>query len=366
MKVLHISAAKSWRGGEQQIAYLLEELRASGIEQSVFCVAGAPLATFCAQEKIPFDTYKKRASVDPVPAFKLRQLMQQKAIDLVHIHDAHAHTLACISASFFGVRQAFILSRRVDFPIKNNSLSYWKYNHKNIKAILCVSHFIQEVIKPDIRESSKIQVVHSGIDLDRFHHKKQSILRDTFQIPATSPLLANVAAIAPHKDYFTFVDTAAIILAKRPEVRFLIIGGDGGEEQLIRDYIRKKKLEAQIRLTGFRKDIPAILPELDLFLFTSKEEGLGTSLLDALASRVPVVATRAGGAVEIIEHERTGLLAEVKDADRLATEALRLLDDPGLQKKLIENGLKKAASFTKQETARKTLQVYQSLYYQKD
>jgi len=314
MKILHFSSAKSWRGGEQQIAYLLQELRLLGIEQQVLCVASSPLATFCTSENFPFETYKKRASIDPIPSLKLRHLVQNHKIDLVHMHDAHAHTFACISASLFGVRTPFVLSRRVDFPIKNNALSKWKYNHKNIKAILCVSNFIKQVITPDIQQTTKIQVVHSGIDLTRFNHKQQSILRESFSIPKDSPLIANVAAIAPHKDYFTFVDTAQMILSKRPEARFLIIGGDGGQEQMIRDYIQQKGLEQQIQLSGFRKDVPVILPEVDVFLFTSQEEGLGTSLLDALACKVPVVATCAGGVPEIIEDGKTGLLAEVKDA----------------------------------------------------
>ena len=71
-------------------------------------------------------------------------------------------------------------------------------------------------------------------------------------------------------------------------------------------------------MTGFRKDIPKILPELDIFLFSSKTEGLGTSLLDAFACQVPVVATNAGGVPELIIHEKTGLLSPTKDPQSLA------------------------------------------------
>ncbi|MFT5765243.1 MAG: glycosyltransferase involved in cell wall biosynthesis [Saprospiraceae bacterium] len=361
MKVLHFSSAKTWRGGEQQIAYLLMELRKLNIEQYVLCVANSSMEAFCIKEKFQFTRYKKRASIDPVPAIKLSKIVRQHHIDLVHIHDAHAHTFACISATFCGLKAPLVLSRRVDFPIRSGFLSRWKYNHPAIKAIICVSAFIKQVIEKDIRESAKIKVVHSGIDISKFHFQKNNILKTEFGIPLTSPLIANVAAIAPHKDYFTFVDTAAIILQKRPDARFLIIGGDGGEERAIRDYILQKKLSNKIQFTGFRKDIPEVLPGLDVFLFTSKEEGLGTSLLDALACKVPVVATNAGGAPEIIEHDKTGLVAEVKNSAQLAEHVLTVLDDEVLRNRLVGNGLEKLGLFTTEMTAGKTLGVYQTI-----
>lgn len=361
MKVLHFSSAKTWRGGEQQIAYLLQELRKLAIEQEVLCVADSPLAAFCSREQFPFTTYKKRTAISPGPARLLRRVVRQKNISLVHIHDAHAHTFAYIALTIFRLSIPLVLSRRVDFAIKQGFLSQWKYNHPAIKTILCVSGFIKKVIEKDIQVAEKIKVVHSGIDLSRFHFQKNNLLKTEFQIPDSSPLIANVAALAPHKDLFTFVDTAALILKQQPAARFLIIGGDGGMEQAIRDYIRQQSLEAYIQLSGFRKDIPEILPGVDVFLFTSEEEGLGTSLLDALACKVPVVATRAGGVPEIIEHLRTGLLAEVKDANTLANHVIRLLDNPSLSHSLIENGLEKLQSFSTAQTASKTLAVYQSI-----
>jgi L-malate glycosyltransferase len=361
MKVLHFSSAKTWRGGEQQIAYLLMELRKRSIEQHILCVANSAMEEFCVKEKFQFSTYKKRASINPFPAIKLSKIISQNKIDLVHMHDAHAHTFACISASFFGLKVPLVLSRRVDFPIRKSFLSRWKYNHPAVKAIICVSAFIKQVIEKDIRESSKIKVVYSGVDISKFHFKKNNILKTEFKIPLTSPLIANVAAIAPHKDLFTFVDTAAIILQKRSDARFLIIGGDGGEEQAIRNYIREKKIGDKIQLTGFRKDIPEVLPGIDVFLFTSKEEGLGTSLLDALACKVPVVATNAGGAPEVIEHNKTGLVATVKNAVQLAEHVLTLLDDEVLKNRLMRNGLEKLDLFSTEMTARKTLEVYRAV-----
>lgn len=361
MKVLHFSSARTWRGGEQQIAYLLEELKLLDVEQEVLCVADSKMEAFCLSHRFPFSTYNKGPSVSPLPGLKLASILKNKTFDIIHLHDAHSHSFACIGITLFGIKAPLVLSRRVDFPIKKSFLSRWKYNHSSIKAIICVSHFIKKVIKNDIKEQAKIKVVHSGIDIGRFRFSKNDKLRSEYNIPSQTPLIANVAAIAPHKDLFTFVDTAALILQSRPEVKFMIIGGDGGKELEIRTYIQQKNLQNNIILTGFRRDIPEILPGIDIFLFTSETEGLGTSLLDALACRVPIVATAAGGIPEIVEHEKTGLLAPVKDAAQLARQVLRLLKDQALRDQLIENGSKKLEFFSKTQTAKETLKIYQSI-----
>jgi len=324
MKILHFSSAKTWRGGEQQIAYLYEALQKKQIQQWIFCAKGSVLAKYCQQQGIPHFTYQKRFSTNPLVAYQFKKLSKKLKIDLAHLHDSHSHTFGYISA-ILGNPTPFVLSRRVDFPAKNNWLSYQKYNHPSIKKILSVSNFVQQVLAPSIQDKSKLEVVHSGIDTTRFKYTKQNILRKTYEIPENTQIIANVAAIAPHKDYFTFVDTATILLknAKKP-LKFLIIGADGGEEMLIKQYIQAKNLSDHFIFTGFRQDIPQILSEVDVFLFTSKEEGLGTSVIDALACGIPVVATKAGGIPEIIQAGKNGFLAPIKNAPLLAEKVTYL------------------------------------------
>lgn len=100
---------------------------------------------------------------------------------------------------------------------------------------------------------------------------------------------------------------------------------------------------------------------MDVLLFTSKEEGLGTTILDAFACKVPVVATAAGGIPEIITNEKTGLLAPVGDAQTLAHYVEKILADRNLREQLIENAWQKVKYFSKENMAKKTLEVYQSL-----
>lgn len=361
MTIIHISTKQSWRGGEQQIAYLVSELKALGVEQVVMCPTQSKLSSFCEKNSIQQSLFNKTSGINFSAALRLKKLCNANEKPIVHAHDSHAHTIAFLSSGLFNNTTPQVISRRVDFPVHSNFFSRKKYNCPNIHRILCVSNKIREVIHPALINNSVLRVVYSGIDLDRFANcMDKRILRNYFRIPDDYAIVGNVAALAPHKDYFTFVDTAERVLKVNPKVTFLIIG-QGDEKQKIAEYIFEKGLQKSILFTGFRTDIPDILPELDVFLITSETEGLGTSILDAHACGVPVVATRAGGIPEIVTDQKTGLLADVKDPDMLAANVLKLLNDKKLGQKLAENAKKEIRNFTRQETARKTMVEYKEI-----
>lgn len=361
MKILHLSSAKTWRGGEQQIAYLIEVLRTWQIELHVFCVAGGAFEQWCLAHQIPVTTYVKTSSFSLKIARSVKQVCQTEQITLVHAHDSHAHTYAYLAGQLFGNPTPMVVSRRVDFPVSNSFLSKRKYNYKGIQRIICISEKIKSVLAPAINDPSKLTVVHSGVDLDKFNHSPNTSLHQEFQLPLLTLLIGNVAAIADHKDYFTFVDTVALLVQTGINTHFFIIGGDGGQQQAIEEYIAEQNLQAHITLTGFRADIVDVLPQLDVLLFTSKEEGLGTTVLDAFAAGTPVVATRAGGIPEMIEHGQNGLLANIGDAATLAQHVQNVTTDKILRQRLIQNARKTVEGFSKTIMAEKVLKVYRSI-----
>lgn len=360
-KVLHISTAKTWRGGEQQIAYLMEELRKKNIKQYTFCTANGAFLDFCRQNKFEAQDFKKGFSANPLVAKKLSKTVIKWDINIIHCHDSHAHTFAYMAARFFGLKTPIIVSRRVDFPIKNTKRSHRKYKHHSIKRILCVSDQIKAIVKKDIPDKGHIHTVYSGVDLGKFKDQSADLLREEYNISAQTPVVVNVGALADHKDHITFLETIHLIQKQIPELRAFIIGKDQGERGAILDRIKDLQLEHVVHLTGFRTDIPKILPHADLFLFTSKTEGLGTSIIDAFASNIPVVATPAGGIPELVIHEQTGLLGEIKNPEILATLAIKVLNDKSLAADLTIGANKHAQNFSKAQTANNTLKHYQAL-----
>ena len=356
--VLHISTALSWRGGEQQLAYLLESLE-ENVEQYVLCAKGSAMEKFCQEKGYRCYAQKKTSGLDLGFALTIKKLCRTLEIDLCHMHDAHAHTFA-ILAAYLGNKTPLILSRRVDFPIKQKWTSKKKYNHPAIKKILCVSDTIKKITAPDIEDKNKLVTVHSGIDLKKFSAPK-GILRKDLKINGDPFLVGNTSALADHKDYFTFLDVAAAVIKVDPTIRFVIMG-DGPLAKEIKAYHQKLELSKSVVFTGYRTDIPEILAELDAFLITSKTEGLGTSIIDAFAAKVPVVATAAGGIPELVENEKTGLLCAVKDVECLTKAILRIQNEKGLKEKLTEAASEKVQYFSKEATAANTLKYYREVW----
>lgn len=357
LTILHLSSEKTWRGGEQQIAYLIQELKTKGIHNLVACRKGSAFEAYCRRQDIPCFSLPFANSLDLRTAMGLRKICSSAAVDLMHLHSSKSHGVAVLSA-WLGNRTPMVLSRRVDFPLKRNWLSQKKYNHKGIRTIACVSDAIKEMVQKDIDEPAKAITIYSGIDLQKFStDKTSSHLRRQYAIPDDHWLIGNTSALADHKDYYTFVDTAEILAQQNFPAYYFIIG-KGPQEENIKAYVAAKGLQDKIIFTGFLNNIPEVLPELDLFLMTSKTEGLGTSLLDAFASKVPVVATAAGGIPEIVKHEQSGLLVDIGDSRQLAGEVMRILQNPALRERTVEGAWELVQEFDKRITAEKTLALY--------
>ena len=380
LHIVHLSTPKNWRGGEQQIAYLTTELDKNHneeIKQTVLSPQNSLLSDFIknyTRENIA----KKNLTTLDVQVLEgkskfgqarfLAHFCKKNKVNIVHLHDAHAHTIAVLSSVFFKNKANFVLSRRVDFPVKNNFFSKYKYNHSSIRKIVCVSDKIKEITAPSITDTTKLITIHSGIDLIKFEKTplKTNTLKQEYHLEDDTLLIGNVAALAPHKDYITFLETAKILITKlekqSQKIRFLLIGKEDGAENDIEDWLKQNEnIRNYFILTGFRTDIPTILKELDVFLFTSQTEGLGTSILDAFASKVIVVATAAGGIPESVIHNKTGLLSPIKNTVSLAENVEKVINDKALQMRLIENASLHLQNFTKENTAKKTLEIYRSL-----
>lgn len=359
MKVLHISTEPSWRGGEQQLAYLYSELEEFEVQQVILCAQGSAMEKHCHENGWNYFTAKKSSGLAILFSNRIKSLCKKLEIDLIHTHDSHAHTFAIVAATVFGNSTPVVVSRRVDFPIKKKASSLFKYNHKVVKKIVCVSEKIKEITAADITDSTKLITVHSGIDTSRFDgaHVPEK-LKNEIRV-RTGFLIGNTSALADHKDYFTFLDSVVAINELRSDCHFVIIGS-GPLENEIHDYARQLKL-SNVTFTGFRNDLPEILGDLDLFLITSKTEGLGTSILDAFACEIPVIATAAGGIPEIVKDEYSGLIAPVKDPKAIASQVNRLLNDKNLAVKLIKGAKEVLKQHTKSTTAKNTMVVYESI-----
>jgi glycosyltransferase involved in cell wall biosynthesis len=328
--VLHATTQRGWRGGEQQLLWLHARLAALGVRQRIVCPRGSEVA-LRARAAGADVVEAPRRGLDP----RFVRAVARAGGDLVHAHDAGAHAAAVLAAALLGARAPVVVSRRVVFPVGRGPVSRWKYEHRAVRRYLCSSEAVAAVVRGAVRDPARVRVVFDAIDPDRFAAGRGSgTLRRALAVPDGVPLVGTVAAVSAEKDPFTWVDVAARLLGAGRTLRFVWVG-EGPLRAPAEARCRALGLADRVAFAGFRGDVPDLLPGLDLFLFTSRSEGLGTSLLDAQAARVPVVATAAGGIPEAVLDGETGLLAPVGDAAALAAAAGRLLDDAALRARLV-------------------------------
>lgn len=354
MKILHLSSEKTWRGGEQQIAYLINGLKERGVESIVAARTHSSFHHYCQEKGIDHACFSFSSEFDLITAYKVKNFALKNKVDLVHLHTGKGHGIG-VMASVLGMDVPLILSKRTDFPIKNNWFSKFKFNYPGIKKILCVSSKIKEIIDVDLEDSNKSVAVYSGIDLNKFKFEKKFFFHELLKLPHELKLVGNTSAIADQKDYFTFIKTAKEVIRHRSDVRFLIIG-TGPMEKEIKDYVKELKMEEYVLFTGFLNNLSEVLFNLDVFLITSKTEGLGTSILDAHACHIPVVGTDAGGIGEIVIERQTGSLCRIGDYEALAQKVLERLTDHELYQ--APDFIKR---FSKDQTAQKTFEIYQTV-----
>lgn len=360
--ILHVSTAQSWRGGEQQIINLFEEQDAKeDLKPILFCKKGSELEERARRLDLACISSPKRGAIDLGFAKQLASSVKNEKVDLIHVHDSHAHTALAIAYYFYGCKTQAILHRRVDFPV-SGFLSRYKYNLPSIQKIICVSQKVREVLKPVVKDHSKLEVVYSGIDQQRFLSSKYAKdIREKLDLDKDTYVIANVGALEQQKDYFTFIQAAYRII-KQTDKQITFIGfGEGSQRSRLEKLTRKLAIDDKVIFPGFLPDLSTYFASIDLLLFTSEKEGLGTAVIEAMYTKVPIVATEAGGVTELIDHEKHGLLAPVGDDETLSKHALRLMNNNTLRNMVIKSANQRAQFFSKEGMAKRILEIYEKL-----
>lgn len=361
MNIVHLSAEKTWRGGEQQIAYLIDELNKLNQKQLVICRKNSAFEIYCKEQNIPYKSIKFKNQFDIKSSIQVKNICKSFHADVMHLHSSHAHAIA-VWSYYLGNPTPMVLSRKVDFPVSKNILSNIKYNCKGIKKIICVSNAIKEIMQQSIDKKSKLEVVYDGIDLEKFKNPDKNYLRKEFNLPADKIIIANTSALADHKDYPTFIKAIKYLKGKINAQYFII--GDGPLKNAIQNLVIEEGLEKDIIFTGFRNDIKEILPSIQYFVLSSKTEGLGSSILDAYAAKVPVICTDAGGIKEIA-YSNTAMINKVGDYQQIGESILHLINNKEHEQALVKNAYEHVQAYDKKIMASKTLAVYQQCLYAK-
>lgn len=358
---LHIDTARTWRGGQNQALLTVNGLRARGDRAALVAHPDGELrrrATTAGLEPIPL---VPRGELDFAAAWRLARIVRDLRPDVVHAHDPHALAMAALSRSFAGAAATFALvaARRVDFHLKGHAFSRWKY--RQVDAILTASEAIRQIVIGDGFSADQVVTVHEGIDIDRVAGAAPVDLHAELALPAGAPIVGNVAALVPHKGQRHLIEAVPLVLRAVPDARFIVVG-EGELRASLERQIHDLGVEPHVCLTGFRRDVPGLIKAFDLFVLCSTTEGLGTSVLDAMACGRAVVGTHAGGIPESVVDDETGVLVPTHDSAALAAAIVRLLRDEALRRRMGEAGRERVEKkFSVERMVEETAAVYERL-----
>ena len=291
-------------------------------------------------------------SLDPRALWHLSRAVATFRPDVLHAHDSHALQLAHWARRLAGARArgragapALVATRRVDFHVRPGSV--WL----RADRVIAISEAVKGILVTDCVPAARITVVWSGIDADEVRQAAARPLdiRARLGLASRTPLAVNVAALVDHKDHRTLLGAARAARDARPDLHWAI-AGEGELRRGLTAEIARLGLADRVHLLGHIADADALIREADVFVMSSKEEGLGSVVLHALALGTPVVATRGGGLPEIVPQD---WLVPVGDADALARKVLAALDHP--------SRVPLPSQFTAAVMARGVLALYRSL-----
>jgi glycosyltransferase involved in cell wall biosynthesis len=357
---IHIDTARTWRGGQRQVLLTVLGLRERGHRTVLVANPEGELVARAA-EGHDLIRLAPRAEVDLHAAWKLSRIIKDLHPDIVHAHDPHAVALAALALSFLtsGKCPGLIASRRVAFHLKANTFSRWKYHQ--VDCFVAASNAIRDMLIGDGIDANRIATVYEGIDLHRVQAEPAANIHAEFWLPTHAPIVGAVAALTQEKGHKYLIDAAALVVREVPDARFVILG-EGELRPALERQVKELHLDKHVVLPGFRADILSFIRSFDVFVMSSLFEGLGTSLLDAMALSKPTVASDTGGIPEVVSHGETGLLVPPRDVRELSAAIVKLLKDPERRQQMGRAGLERVQRlFSADGMVERTVGVYRNL-----
>lgn len=356
MKILHVDTRPDWRGGQHQILLTMRGLRQLGHDAQLLARADSLLAQRASAEK--FSAHRFSSRFPRLQALLcLKEILHQQKFDVVHVHDPHALTAAWVARAHY--RAALVTSRRVAYPLSRSWLGLVRY--RSAHRIIAVSKFVAASVISSGIASERVALVYDGVEIPPPLTPADRIAaRSAWTISDSTPLIGCVGYLLPEKGQELMLRAMKEVVSTFPDCEVLL-AGDGPMRSRLQTLVKNLALENRVIFAGFVADTEPVYRALDVFVFPSLAEPLGSSLLAAMAHGLPVIAIASGGVPEIIENRRNGILAEASDSAQLARAICELLRDPETAARLGASARETISKrFTASLLAENTLREYES------
>lgn len=361
----HVDDSRNLRGGERQVLYLAGELARRGFGGGIVCRSRSPLEREARRLGIETIRLPFLFEGDPLSAFLLARRVNAaarrgglEARPILHAHTGHA--AAAVHAAARLVPALKVVHRRVDFRLPERAASVGKY--ANADLVIALSSAIAGILRLAGVPAPKIRIIPSAVDLAAFERgaggEARSKLLGELGWPPESVVIGSLMAMVPHKDPMTLLAAAQKVVGADERCRF-IIAGEGPLLEVGRTLVDSVGLGDRIRLLGQRTDNVDLLRAMDIFVLSSREEGLGSALIEAMACSLPLVGTDAGGIQELVDDGRNGFLVPKENPAALAEALLRLAGDPALRARLAQGAYEISRRYSVERMAESTAAAYE-------
>lgn len=368
MRILHLISSVGLFGAERIAVELSKSLKKTyhcepilGVIRNIYNPHEEILEE-AIRNDIPYAIFTCRSQLDLQLAFSIRKFIRTNRVDIIHCHG--------YKSNFYG-----LLASKGQVPSVTTNHN-WLTAHWKLKTycfldslwirffdrIVAVSNEVnEEMLKYKIPEE-KIRVIDNGISLERFEKQAEtSKMKTQLGFEEKTRVIGTVGSLVIEKGHIYLLEAARQILDVVKDLKFLIIG-DGPLRKALEEKSEELGIKKDVIFIGQRKDIPELLTAMDIFVLPSIKEGLPVALLEAMAAKRPIVATRVGAIPRVIKSKDIGILVEPKDISGLQDALTSLINDPERIKLLARGGFNRVSmDFSSDEMCKHYLELYNEI-----
>lgn len=336
LRILQISSAVTFGGGERYVADLANSLHERGHEIYAAVRPGAALIEHLRLPAERIVTLALRDGLDVQSAQALERFVRKHEIDVVHAHMERDYPLAAYAARH---NSKLIATRHLLFPLSSPGSQALAGAHRVIAVSNATARYLraQRIVSDD-----QIAVVHNGVDLDRFARALNGFDREEFLrskgLPPDCVLVGSIGELRTLKRHDDFIQTAAIVVRQFPDAYFVLAGVDPSKSGEVRKQLEQLaiqfRLNGRFHFLGWLDDAEQWLSAMDVFVSASETESFGLAIAEAMAAETAVVATKTDGAQEVLEDQKTGLLIDIGNIAQLAVAVSSLIIQTHRRKQL--------------------------------
>lgn len=335
MKILHILSERGYSGGEHQLEALVRHLVDQGHENRFVLQPGAAFRGIVEGLGSSVEEVRMRNGLDLFAARAISRSLRRSPADLVQYACSRSHKLAGLLHLLPGALPPFVVTRRMDYPIKQSAYRRWLYG-RAVDAVVVISQGVaDEVLRLGV-DPGHIHLIHDGVDTEAIEHattpEARQRTRSALSLTGSDILGVTLASLHERKGQDVLLRALSKVVLPEGCRLHWYLGGQGPLLESLRQQAEAihaaRSGEVFVHIPGEQVEVPPLLAAADLFCLPSRREGMGVALLEAMAAGLPVVASRVGGMNEAFVDEVSGLHFDVEDVDGLAQALSRILEDP--------------------------------------